>query len=90
LISPLLQRPFPFALRAQFVDVFVFDVAVEGSPVLFRVVRRIFGVEVVVYVEFGGSVVVGVGRGFVEAGLWVCGCAAGEEGREEGDDEEEE
>jgi hypothetical protein len=90
LVGAQLQRTFPFTLGPKFLDVFVLDVAVEVSPVAFRVIRRVFGVEVVVYVEFGGSVVLGVGRGFVEARVWVCGCAAGEEGGEQGDDEEEE
>lgn len=74
----MFQRSFPFALCSEFLDVAVFDMAGQVSPVPGRVIGGVFGVDVVVYLELCGNVFFGMRFGVFEADTWVCWCGTGE------------
>ena len=79
LVRPLFQCSFPFTLCCEFLDVAVFDVAGQVSPVPRRVIGDVLGIDVVVYLELCGNVFLGIRFGVFEANAWVCWCGAGEE-----------
>ena len=59
LVCALFQCSFPLALCSEFLDVGVFDVAGQVSPVSGRVIGGVFGVDEVVYFELCGNVFLG-------------------------------
>jgi hypothetical protein len=89
LVSLLFERSFPFALRGELVDAFLFDMAVQASPIARGEIGDFCRVDVIIYFELLGDVMVGMRwRWVVEAYAgprWFC---AGEEGGQKWNDEE--